>query len=43
MSQGKITTEGIITHTFPLDEFAKAYDYFVNRRDGAMKVVVTME
>ncbi len=41
MSQGVIETKQILTHTFPLDEFATAYDYFVNRRDGAMKVVVT--
>ncbi|HHV64961.1 MAG TPA: alcohol dehydrogenase catalytic domain-containing protein [Peptococcaceae bacterium] len=40
MSQGRIQTKNIITHTFPLDDFATAYDYFVNRRDGAMKVVV---
>ncbi|RNC29652.1 MAG: Sorbitol dehydrogenase [Candidatus Dichloromethanomonas elyunquensis] len=40
MSQGKIETKQILTHTFPLDEFATAYDYFVNRKDGAMKVVV---
>lgn len=43
MSQGLVTTKGILTHTFPLDEFAKGYDYFVNRKDGAMKVVITME
>ena len=40
MSQGKIKTKQILTHTFPLDDFATAYDYFVNRKDGAMKVVV---
>ena len=43
MGQGQASTKGIITHTFPLDDFATAYDYFVNRKDGAMKVVVTME
>ena len=41
MSQGKIDTSRILTHTFPLDEFATGYDYFVNRKDGAMKVVIT--
>lgn len=40
MAQGKIDTKQILTHTFSLDEFATAYDYFVNRKDGAMKVVV---
>lgn len=40
MAQGLIDTKPILTHTFSLDEFHKAYDYFVNRKDGAMKVVV---
>lgn len=40
MAQGVIDTRSILTHTFPLDEFHKAYDYYVNRKDGAMKVVV---
>lgn len=40
MAQGKIDTKPILTHTFPLEEFHKGYDYFVNRKDGAMKVVI---
>jgi L-iditol 2-dehydrogenase len=40
MAQGKIDTKQILTHTFSLDDFATAYDYFVNRKDGAMKVVI---
>ena len=40
MAQGKVDTSKILTHTFPIEEFAKAYDYYVNRKDGAMKVVV---
>lgn len=40
MAQGKINTDKILTHTFPLEEFSKGYDYFVNRTDGAMKVVI---
>ncbi|MEY8339138.1 zinc-binding dehydrogenase [Lachnospiraceae bacterium 62-35] len=40
MSQGKASSKPIMTHTFPLEEFDKAYDYFVNRRDGAMKVTL---
>jgi L-iditol 2-dehydrogenase len=40
MAQGVIDTKPILTHTFSLDEFPKAYDYFVNRKNGAMKVVV---
>ena len=40
MAQGKADTSRIITHTFPLEKFHDAYDAFVNRKDGAMKVVV---
>ena len=40
MAQGKAETSKILTHTFPLTDFAEAYDTYVNRKDGAMKVVV---
>ena len=40
MANGAVTTEGIHTHTFPLDQFAEALATFVERRDGAMKVVL---
>jgi L-iditol 2-dehydrogenase len=30
----------LVTHAFPLENFAAALDTFVNRRDGAIKVVV---
>ncbi|MDR1320011.1 MAG: zinc-binding dehydrogenase [Gracilibacteraceae bacterium] len=42
MAQGQIDTSRILTHTFPLEKFAEGYDTFVNRKDGAMKVVITM-
>ncbi len=29
-----------VTHTFPLEDFATALDYFVHRRENAIKVVV---
>jgi len=32
--------DDLVTHTFPLENFAAALDTFVNRRDGAIKVVV---
>ena len=38
VSQGKLDTEPLITHTYPLKEIAAAYDLFENRRDGVMKV-----
>jgi len=30
----------LVTHTFPLEDFALALDTFVHRRDGAIKVVI---
>jgi L-iditol 2-dehydrogenase len=30
----------LVTHTFPLEDFAKALDTFVHRREEAIKVVV---
>ncbi len=39
-SQGKIKTDKIITHSFPLEELNEAIQTFVERRDGAMKVVI---
>jgi L-iditol 2-dehydrogenase len=40
MGQGKIAGQPLITHTFPLDKINDALATFVERRDGAMKVVV---
>ena len=40
ISQGKLDTEPLITHTYPLKEIAAAYDLFENRRDGVMKVAI---
>lgn len=40
VSSGQLVLEDLTTHSFPLEEFEKALDTFVNRRDGAIKVVV---
>lgn len=40
MINGSIRPQDLITHTFPLKEFSRAMDTFVNRIDGAMKVVL---
>lgn len=37
---GRVRAEQLITHRFGLEEFAEALRTFVDRRDGAMKVVV---
>ena len=40
MAQGKLDGKSLITHTFPLEDIKVAIDTFVERRDGAIKVVV---
>ena len=40
IASGQLVIKDLITHVFPLEEFGKALDTFVNRRDGAMKVVI---
>ena len=40
IAEGKINTEPLITHTYPLDKIEEAYDFFENKRDGVIKVAV---
>jgi L-iditol 2-dehydrogenase len=40
INSGQLVVKDLITHTYPLDEFARALDTFVNRREGAIKVVI---
>jgi L-iditol 2-dehydrogenase len=40
VAAGQLKLADLITHCFPLEDFAKALDTFENRRDGAVKVVV---
>lgn len=35
-----IEVEDLVTHTFPLEEMAKAMDVFVHRKENVMKVVI---
>ena len=39
-SSGAITGENVVTHSFPLEQYAEAVDAFLSRKDGAIKVVV---
>ena len=41
IAEGRIDTRPLITHTYPLDRIAEAYDLFENRKDGVIKVAVT--
>ena len=40
MEQGALNAKDVITHTFPIDEIHEAFDTFIQRKDGAVKVVV---
>ena len=40
VASGSLILKDLITHKFPLEEFAEALDTFVSRKDGAMKVVI---
>lgn len=40
IAEGKIDTEPLITHTYPLDRIEEAYELFENKRDGVIKVAV---
>ena len=40
IAEGKINTEPLITHTYPLKSIAEGYKVFENRRDGVIKVAI---
>ena len=41
IAEGRIDTTPLITHRFPLDRIAEAYDLFENRRENVMKIAIT--
>ena len=40
ISEGKINTEPLITHTYPLSRINEAYEVFENRLDGVIKIAI---
>ena len=40
LAAGRVRFADLVTHTFPLQQFATALDTFTGRRDGAIKVVI---
>ena len=40
IAEGKLNTEPLITHTYPLSKIDEAYDLFENKRDGVIKAAV---
>ena len=43
IEEGRINTEPLITHTYPLSKIEEAYDLFENKKDGVIKVVIECE
>ena len=43
IAQGRIDVSPIVTHTLPFSEIQKGYELFVDRKDGAIKVVLDYE
>jgi len=40
IASGQLDVKNMVTHVFPLEDFGTALDTFVNRREGAIKVVI---
>ena len=40
IADGKLDTEPLITHTYPLAKIDEAYEMFENKRDGVIKVAM---
>jgi L-iditol 2-dehydrogenase len=40
MASGRLSVKDMITHTFPLKDFKTGLDYFLQRREGALKVII---
>ncbi len=40
IADGKLNTEPLITHTYPLSKIDEAYELFENKRDGVIKIAV---
>jgi L-iditol 2-dehydrogenase len=42
MGDGRIKARPLITHTFPLEQIREAFDTFIQRKGGAIKVVIRL-
>jgi L-iditol 2-dehydrogenase len=40
MATGQLDVDSVTTHTFPLSDFARGYETFTRRLDGALKVLI---
>ena len=41
IAAGKIDTRPLITHRYPLNRIAEAYELFEKKQDGVIKVAIT--
>ncbi len=42
LEQGKVKMDSLVTHRFPLEDTAKAFDLVANYRDGVMKAMINI-
>ncbi len=42
IADGKLDTEPLLTHSYPLEQIMEAYELFEQRRDGVIKIAVTV-
>ena len=40
IGEGRINVKPLITHRFPLEQIQEAFEVFLEKRDGALKVLV---
>jgi threonine dehydrogenase-like Zn-dependent dehydrogenase len=43
LSEKRIDTASIVTHTFPIDNWESAFDMIENRKDEAIKVLLALQ
>ena len=42
ISQGRLDFSRLVTHRIPFEELGRAYDMFSQRKDGSIKVIITV-
>ena len=42
VSQGRLDFSRLVTHRVPFEELDRAYDMFAQRKDGAIKVIISV-
>ncbi|MGE0408887.1 MAG: zinc-binding dehydrogenase [Amphiplicatus sp.] len=42
VESGRVDTQALVTHRFPLEKIVDAYDLFMHQRDGVLKVAISV-